>query len=75
MEQITMNISGMSCGHCVSAVTKALHAIDGVDVEQVSVGSALLAYDPARTSLEQIESAIENAGYGVRPVQLGRSTK
>jgi len=73
MERTTMNISGMTCGHCVGVVTQTLKGFDGVEVEQVTVGSATVAYDPARTSPAQLAEAIEDAGYEVRPVQLGRA--
>jgi len=73
MEQLTMNISGMTCGHCVGQVTKALEGLDGVQVEQVRVGSATVAYDPTRSSPDRMAEAIEDAGYEVRPTQLGRA--
>lgn len=73
MERTTLNITGMSCGHCVGAVTKALKAVEGAEVEHVTVGSATVAYDPARTSPDQLAAAVEDAGYEVRPVQLGRA--
>ena len=63
MERLTMNISGMSCGHCVRAVTSALQELDGLQVENVRVGEATVAYDPNATSREQIRQAIEEAGY------------
>src|SRR5450759_2538640 len=75
MEKLTMNISGMTCGHCVGQVTKALKSLDGVQVEQVKVGLATVAYDPSRTSPDQLAQAVEDAGYVVRPVQLGRAPK
>ena len=65
MDRIQMNISGMSCGHCVSAVSKALAALPAVDVEQVTVGTATVSHDPTRTPLAQIVQAIEDEGYGV----------
>lgn len=73
MEQLTMNISGMTCSHCVGHVTKALSNLDGVKVEQVKIGSATVAYDPSRTSPDQLAQAVENAGYDVQPTQLGRA--
>ncbi|MBA3344698.1 MAG: heavy-metal-associated domain-containing protein [Gemmatimonadales bacterium] len=73
MENLTMNISGMTCGHCVSAVAQALKQLEGVQVEQVQVGTATVAYDPSRASPDQIAQAVESAGYEVRPVQLGRA--
>ena len=65
MDRIKLKIEGMSCGHCVSAVDRALRSVDGVNVEQVAVGSATVSYDPATTSADRITKAIENEGYTV----------
>lgn len=65
MEHMTMGIGGMSCGHCVGRVTQALQGIDGVQVEQVKVGEATVAYDPAKTSESRITKAVEAQGYTV----------
>lgn len=65
MEKLTMKVSGMSCGHCVGAVTGALKKIDGVDVENVSVGSATVSFDPGATSPALINKAIEDVGFEV----------
>jgi copper chaperone CopZ len=74
VNRLELEISGMSCGHCVNAVTGALRELDGVEVEKVEIGSAAVAYDPARTAPVAIEKAIEDAGYQVgtaAPVRLG----
>jgi copper chaperone len=76
MATLELQISGMSCGHCVGAVKSALQELDGVDVRNVEIGSAKVEYDPSRSSPAVIESAIEDAGYQVgpaAPVQLGRA--
>jgi copper ion binding protein len=76
MATLELEISGMSCGHCVNAVKSALQELDGVDVRKVEIGSATVDYDPARTSRDAIVGAIEDAGYQVgpaAPVQLGRA--
>lgn len=65
MERVTMKIDGMSCGHCVAQVTKALNGLNGVNVEQLSVGSATVAFDPNATSEAMIARAIEDEGYSV----------
>ncbi len=65
MERVTLKIDGMTCGHCVTQVTKALNQVDGVDVEQVTVGTATVSYDPNTSSEERITSAIEDQGYTV----------
>ena len=66
MRQIAMTIAGMSCGGCVSAVRKALGAVPGTCVEEVSVGSATVSYDASIASRAAIVEAIGNAGYQVR---------
>ncbi|HEX6250255.1 MAG TPA: cation transporter [Gemmatimonadaceae bacterium] len=63
MERATIAIEGMSCGHCVKAVTSALQGLGNVDVEQVSIGSATVSYDPEVTSADRIAQAIRDAGY------------
>ena len=65
MTTMTMEIGGMTCGHCVHSVTKALKGLDGVQVEKVAVGSAAVSYDPAAVSPGQITQAIEDEGYRV----------
>ena len=65
MDRIKLKIDGMTCGHCVSAVDRALKGVNGVQVEQVAVGSATVSYDPATTSTDKITQAIEDEGYTV----------
>jgi copper chaperone len=66
MEQATIAIQGMSCGHCVESVKRALGQLAGVEVEEVSIGSARLRYDPLAISPREIGAAIEAAGYTPR---------
>jgi copper chaperone CopZ len=63
MEQVTLRIDGMSCAHCVRAVRDALAELPGVQVERVDVGSATVAYDPARTPKSELLDAVRDAGY------------
>lgn len=65
MQQLTLSLSGMSCGHCVNAVKSALTSTDGVVVENVAVGSATLQFDPAKTDVSKISAAVEEEGYKV----------
>jgi copper chaperone len=65
MTKLEMQISGMTCGHCVRAVSKALEGVDGVQVEQVQVGSAVVNYDEAKVSRGRIAEVVEDAGYAV----------
>lgn len=64
MTEIQIAISGMSCGHCVSRVSKALSALPGVRVDAVEVGSARVVYEAAAVSRERILAAVRDLGYG-----------
>ena len=66
MNKLELEIDGMSCSHCVAAVTEALGELPGVDVEQVRIGSAQVAYQPETVSPEQIILAVEDAGYSAQ---------
>jgi copper chaperone len=63
MESLKLTIEGMSCEHCVRAVKGRLTATPGVAVDQVEIGSARLRYDPAKTSIDEIEEVIADEGY------------
>ena len=64
MDTKTIAISGMSCGHCVNAVTKALSAVPGVAVQDVRIGSATIGIE-SDAELASAESAIGEAGFDV----------
>jgi copper chaperone len=66
MTSLHLTIDGMSCGHCVANVQKALRALDGVDVQDVKIGSAALEYDPAKRTVEEILDAVRDEGYTPR---------
>jgi len=59
---ITFDISGMSCGHCVKAVTAALASVPGAAVRTVSIGSAEVGL-PDAASVAGVIAALDEAGY------------
>lgn len=62
----TIKISGMSCGHCTAAVTKALQAIDGVSEVNVDLEKKEASYSENKpVSLETIRAAITKIGFEV----------
>ena len=67
MERLALSIDGMSCSHCVSAVGKALRRVEGVQVDDVTVGAATVTYDPAKTSPTAIVNTVNGAGYQATP--------
>jgi copper ion binding protein len=69
MQHLTLQIDGMTCGHCIARVEKSLAKLDGVQVRRVNVGSAEIDYDPARTPFARIRQAIDDAGYTAHPIE------
>jgi copper chaperone CopZ len=71
MDKLTLAIDGMSCGHCVSRVKQTLAALPGVQVNDVTIGSASLAYDASVTTPENIATSVSAAGYPARAAEAG----
>ena len=67
MEKIqdTLKIEGMSCNHCVRTVSNALSALDGVQIEEVTIGAATVSYDGSVLSKKDLVEAVENTGFDV----------
>lgn len=67
MEKAIIKVEGMSCSHCVNAVTKAVGSLDGVSEVQVNLESktATVDYDSDKITLEAVKNAIEEEGYDV----------
>jgi copper chaperone len=61
----TLKIEGMTCNHCVRAVTAALEKVDGVREARVdlSQGRAVVEYDEARVTTKQLVGAVMDEGY------------
>ena len=65
MTETTIEVTGMSCQHCVAAVTKALQAVPGVQHAEVDLAQARarVAGDaPSQALLD----AVTQAGYEAR---------
>ncbi len=65
MATITLKVGGMSCGHCVMAVTKALKGIAGVQDARVDLqgGRAVVDYDAAQATPRDLVGAVLEEGY------------
>jgi copper chaperone CopZ len=63
MRQATLHIEGMSCGHCLNAVNRALSVVPGVRVDAIRIGRADVSYDENTTDPSQLEAAVADAGY------------
>jgi copper chaperone len=67
METVTLKVEGMSCDHCIKAVTSSVGGLDGVESVNVSLeaGTAEVKFDGAKVSLGRIKSEIEDQGYDI----------
>ena len=64
MEKI--KIQGMSCQHCVMAVTKALGALTGIKNLKVDLVKGEATFEnPQNLARASIRKAVEDAGYRV----------
>lgn len=67
METATLNVSGMSCGHCVKAVEGSVGKLDGVKKVEVKLdkGQVDVEFDANVVTLATIKDTIDDQGYDV----------
>ncbi|MCZ7372400.1 MAG: heavy metal translocating P-type ATPase, partial [Candidatus Methanoperedens sp.] len=67
MEDVTIKIKGMMCGHCEKTVTEAAKSVKGVKKasSDFKKEEAKVSFDSSVTDLETIKKAIADAGYEV----------
>lgn len=62
-----ITVTGMSCQHCVGAVTKALEAIEGISDVTIDLSSGKVEWkEAAPVASETIENAITSIGFEVK---------
>ena len=63
----TISVSGMTCGHCVSAVSEELEALEGVEAVNVDLNaggiSTVTVTSAKELSPAEIGEAVAEAGY------------
>ena len=70
MATTTLKVTGMSCEHCVRAVTNALKGTAGVRNAQVDLkaGRAEVEFDEATTNPRQLANAVMDEGYAAEEI-------
>ena len=65
METTLLRVEGMTCAHCVKAVTDALNALSGVTGATLDLAkqSAEVRHDPGVCPVNRIIQAVEEEGY------------
>ena len=61
------NVSGMTCGHCAQAITKAIGRVDPRAAVKVDVAGGTVTVT-SDVSTARISEAIQAEGYEVKPV-------
>jgi mercuric ion binding protein len=71
---VTLSVPGMNCASCPITVKKALGKVSGVSKTEVSLDKreAAVTFDDARTNVEALTRATQDAGY---PSTVAGSTK
>ncbi|GGM36570.1 copper chaperone CopZ [Paraliobacillus quinghaiensis] len=67
MKNITLDVKGMTCGHCKGAVNGALTELEGVDNVEVSLetGKVDVSFDESKVDQAKLKEAVEEQGYDV----------
>jgi copper chaperone len=67
MEKVTLNVQGMSCGHCVKSVEGSVGKLNGVSEVKVHLenGTVDVEFDSHKVTLETIKETIDDQGYDV----------
>ncbi|HBG31760.1 MAG TPA: heavy metal-binding protein [Gammaproteobacteria bacterium] len=64
---VVLKIDGMTCGHCVKAISSALEQIPGVRAVRVDLERGQAEIDGS-AELAQLIEAVREEGYDVQPV-------
>lgn len=67
--RVVLEITGMTCGHCVAAVKRALGEVPGVGKVEVTLSPprATVSCDSS-TTVEKLTKAIAEEGYSSSPL-------
>ncbi len=65
MATITYNVTGMSCQHCVNAITEEVTKVDDVDTVVVDLDNGTVSVTGAELDDASLKAAIDEAGYEV----------
>ena len=64
----SFNVVGMTCGHCVAAVSSEVSRIDGVTKVEVDLTSGVVTVESDRpVDPNAFAAAIDEAGYALAP--------
>lgn len=59
----TIEVKGMSCGHCKASVEKAMAGVPGVENVQVDLEGAKATFEDKGVDLDALKAAIDKVGF------------
>lgn len=65
-----LKIEGMTCGHCVAGVKRALEAVPGVESAEVTLTPGQASVHGS-AELPRLIEAVEEEGYSAAPLDSG----
>jgi len=67
MSNEKIKVNGMNCGSCVFAVENSIKDLDGVNEAKADLESGMvdLEFDSSKVSIDEINEAVEEAGFTV----------
>jgi copper ion binding protein len=65
VEQVIFTVTGMSCAHCVAAITDELTKVPGVTAVHIDLETKMVVVDGDQLHEKALRDAIDEAGYEV----------
>lgn len=65
---VTFEVQDMTCGHCVSSITKAVRAVDQGAQVTADLATHRVRIEPSGSDRIQLSDAIREAGYTPVPI-------
>ncbi|WP_166242607.1 copper chaperone CopZ [Paenibacillus turpanensis] len=65
MQNVTLQVEGMSCNHCVNSIEGALKELGASGKVDLASKSVSVSFDESKVSLAAIKEAIEEQGYDI----------
>ena len=71
LQEVTLEIVGMTCASCAARITKGLESLEGMEEVSVNLASdkALIKYDSKIIKLNAIKETIKEVGYDTKEIE------
>ena len=65
---LTLRVDDMTCGHCASSISKAVHSVEPGATVEVDLAQHLVRVGAGEAAAPSVIAAIRDAGYAPVPV-------